>query len=141
MHFKHDHFTPEELQDLQKELYRRCFEMHGPSFLRVMQVWFEGYRNLKNSSNPLLRERAERMRTYVRSATPAIYPAILFGPNRQCRAEAKTFLKAIEQETGRLPWKERLLGWSTIPFSLWTGLSSRLNLNQQPRLLRIEHRV
>ena len=141
MHFKHEHFTPEELQDLQKELYRRCFEMLGPSFLRVMQVWFEGYRNLKDSSNPLLRERAERMRTYVRSAAPAIYPAILFGPNRERRMEAKTFLKAIEQETGRLSWKERILGWSTIPFSLWTGLSSRLNLNQQPRLLRIEHRV
>ena len=141
MHFKHDHFTPEELQDLQKELYRRCFEKLGPSFLRVMQAWFEGYRNLKDSSNPLLRERAERMRTYVRSATPAIYPAILFGPNRERRMEAKAFLKEIEMETGTIPWKERLLGWATVPFSLWTGLSARLNLFQQPRLLRSEHRV
>ena len=141
MHFKHDHFTPEDLQDLQKELYRKCFEILGPSFLRVMRAWFEGYQTLKDSSNPVLRQRAERMRAYVRSAAPAIYPAILFGPNRERRLEAKAFLKEIELETGTFPWKERLLGWAIVPFSLWTGISAGLNLFQQPRLLRLEHRV
>ena len=141
MHFKHDHIMPADLQDLQKELYRRCFEILGPSFLRVMRVWFEGYRNLKDSTNPVLRQRAERMRAYVRSAAPAIYPAILFGPNRERRLEAKAFLKEIELETGTFPWKERLLGWATVPFSLWTGISAGLNLFHQPRLLRREHRT
>jgi len=89
----------------------------------------------------LLRERAARMRTYVRSAAPAIYPAMLFGPNRLRRMEAKRFLKAIAAETGRLAWKERLLGWTTVPFALWAGLSNRLHPHQQPRQLRIEHRT
>lgn len=62
MHFKHEHFTPQELEDLQRQLYRTCFETLGPSLVRVLMAWFEGYRNLKDSPRPLPRDRAERMR-------------------------------------------------------------------------------
>jgi hypothetical protein len=140
MHFKHPHFTPAELEDLQRELYRKAFELLGPSLIRVVRTWFEGYRNLRDSSNPLLRGRAERMRDYVRSALPCLYPAIFFGPNADRRNEARAFLKEIETEMGLVTTKERLFGWATVPFSAWTWLAERLNLFQQPRLLRIEHR-
>ncbi len=140
MHFKHEHFTPTELEDLQKELYRSCFERLGPSLIRVLRVWFEGYRNMKRSSKPLLRERAERMRRYVRKALPGIYPAIHFGPNRDRRGEARRFLKDIEQELGPVSIKERLQCWGTVPLSSWTWMTEKLGLFQQPRLLRIEHR-
>jgi len=140
MHFKHPHFTPTEMEDLQRELYRNAFELLGPSLIRVVRTWFEGYRNLKNSSNPLLRGRAERMKGYVRSALPGLYPAILFGPNAERRNEAREFLKDIERELGPVSAKELLFGWATVPFSAWTWLAERLNVFQQPRLLRIEHR-
>lgn len=140
MHFKHSHFSPTELEELQKELYRQCFEMLGPSIIRVLRTWFEGYRNMKHSSRPLMRNRAERMRRYVRRALPGIYPAIRFGPNRDRRAEARRFLKGIEQELGPLTFKERLLCRATVPLSFWTWVTERLGLFQQPRLLRIEHR-
>ena len=80
------------------------------------------------------------MRDYVRSSIAAIYPAILFGPNRARREEARELLKAIVQKTGDLTSKERVLCWASIPFSIWTWLTTRLDLLQQPRLLRIEHR-
>jgi hypothetical protein len=82
-----------------------------------VRTWFEGYRNLKNSSNPLLHGRAERMKGYVRSALPGLYPAILFGPNADRRNEAREFLKDIEKELGPVSAKERLFGWATLPFS------------------------
>ena len=141
MHFQHTHFTAEELEDLQKELYRRCFEVLGPSLVRVLQSWFEGYQNLKDSASPLLRERAARMRSYVRSALPGIYPAIRFGPNQQRRSEARQFLREIEDELGSLSLKERLQCWGAIPLSAWTWMTEKLALFQQPRLLRIEHRL
>lgn len=141
MHFKHAHFTARELEDLQKELYRRCFEILGPSMVRVLQTWFEGYQNMKDSSSPLLRDRANRMRRYVRSALPGIYPAIRFGPNRERRSEARQFLKEIEDELGPLSVKERLQCWGTVPLSAWTWMTEKLGLFQQPRLLRIEHRL
>jgi len=141
MHFKHDHFTPTELENLQHELYQKAFELLGPSLIRVVRTWFEGYRNLKNSSNPLLRGRAERLKGYVRSALPGLYPAILFGPNADRRNEARGFLKDIEKELGPVSAKERLFGWATLPFTAWTWLAERLDVFQQPRLLRIEHRI
>ncbi|MBN1848627.1 MAG: cobalamin-dependent protein [Deltaproteobacteria bacterium] len=140
MHFKHAHFTPTELEDLQKELYRKCYEMLGPSMVRVLRSWFKGYQNMKDSSRPLLRDRAERMGRYVRNALPGIYPAIRFGPNRDRRAEAIQFLKDIEKELGPLSVKERLQCWGTVPLSFWTWMTEKLGLFQQPRLLRIEHR-
>ena len=140
-HFKPDHFTSTELEDLQRELYRKCFEILGPSLVRVLRSWFEGYQTMKDSTRPLLRDRAERMRHYVRGALPGIYPAIRFGPNRDRRAEARAFLKEIEKELGPLSVEERLECWATIPLSAWTWLTAKLGIFQQPRLLRIEHRL
>ena len=139
MHFSHPHFSAVELKELQRELYRKNFEALGPSILRVVRVWFEGYRNLKDSSNPLLSGRAERMKEYVRSAIPAIYPAMLFGPNKERRAEARTLLRDIKHEMGGLSMKERLFCMSTIALSLWTWFTARLNVSQQPKLLRVQH--
>ena len=139
MHFSHPHFSAVELKELQRELYRKNFEALGPSILRVVRVWFEGYRNLKDSSNPLLSGRAERMKEYVRSAIPAIYPAMLFGPNKERRAEARTLLRDIKHEMGGLSMKERLFCMSTIALSLWTWFTARLDVSQQPKLLRVQH--
>jgi hypothetical protein len=141
MHFKHPHFTPKELEQLQRDLYCRSFKILGPSLVRVIRTWFEGYRNLKDSPNLMLRARAQRLGNYARSAVAGIYPAIFFGPNKDRRAEARAFLREIEQEWGRLTVKERFFGWATVPFCFWTWVTLRFNLFQQPKLLRTEHRT
>jgi hypothetical protein len=141
MHFEHEHFTPRELEDLQRELYRQSFEALGPSLIRVLGAWFKGYHNLKDSPNPLLRARAERMQTYVRSGRAGIYPAVFFGPNRERRAEAGAFLREIEAELGRQSFSERMAACATVPLAIWTSLTARLNIFQQPRLLRVEYRL
>jgi hypothetical protein len=141
LHFKHPQFSPEELQTLQKNLYRTCFEKLGPSIVRALRAWFEGYKNMKESKSPLLRLRAERMRTYVRDALPGIYPAIWFAPNRERRDEARAFFFDIEKELGPLSIQERLNCWGTVPLSFWTWITENFNLFQQPKLLRIEHRI
>ncbi len=140
MHFKHPHFTPTELENLQKELYRKCYEMLGPSLIRVLRAWFKGYQNMKDLPGPLLRDRAARMRRYVEKALPGIYPAIRFGPNRERREEARHLFREIELEFGPLSFKDRLRCWCTVPLSFWTWMTAKLGLFQQPRLLRIKHR-
>jgi hypothetical protein len=141
MHFIHPHFTADEIEALQKKIYRDNFETLGPSLVRVVKAWFDGYRNLRESDNPLLKGRAERMRDYVRSAIPGIWPAVIFGPNPRLRAEARSFIKDIELEMGPMSIVERISSWLTLPFCLWTWLSTRLSIGQQPKLIRIEHRL
>jgi haloalkane dehalogenase len=139
MHFRHKHFSASELQELQRFLYRKGFHILGPSLLRVIRVWFDGYRNLRDSPNPLLMSRAKRMEDYVYSAIPALYPAMLFGPNKQRRDDARELLSEIRLEMGGFSLSTRLSFLATIPLSLWTWLMKKLDLRQQPRLLRIHY--
>ncbi len=141
MHFKHPKFTAPELEALQKELYRQDFLQLGPSFVRMMRIWLEGYQNLRNSPKPLLRARADHLWQVIMDALPGIYPAMLVGPNRKTRAQARQLSCEIRREMGTFPLQERLMGWAMLPLATWTWLTSKLNIFQQPGLLRIEHRV
>jgi hypothetical protein len=141
MHFKHPKFEAPELEALQKELYRQDFLQLGPSLVRLMRVWLEGYQNLRNSQKPLLRARAEHLWQEIMTALPGIYPAMLVGPTRKTRAQARQLLCEIRREMGTFPLQERLMGWATLPLATWTWLTSKLRIFQQPALLRIEHRV
>lgn len=141
MHFKHPNFTASELEALQGELFRREFETLGPSILRMIQTWFDGYRNLRNSSIPLLRARAERLWTGILEARPTLIPAMLLGPTSETRAMAKRLLREIGKETKSIPLAIRLQGAGLLALAAWTWASRRTGVFQQPALLRIEHRI
>jgi hypothetical protein len=141
MHFLHPKFSAPELETLQKELYRQDFERLGPSIIRVINVWFEGYLNLRNSSLPLLRARAARKWEDIRTTLPAIVPVMLMGPTRETRAEARKLYDEIREEMGTVPLIERLKCLATPILAGWTWLAKKLGIFQQPGLLRIEHRI
>jgi len=140
MHFEHPKFSAPELEALQKELYKQDFERLGPSIVRLVRVWFEGYKNLRHSSNPLLRARAEEKWELVRSALPGIVPAMLFGPNRKARLGARALFREARKEMGSLSAVARLKCIGSPILAIWTSLANRLRVFQQPGLLRIEHR-
>lgn len=139
MHFKHRHFAPSELEELQRNLYRENFEKLGPSIVRIIEVWFDGWRHLRRSSNPILRDRADRMREYVEGALPALYPAAFFGPTRLQRRKARMLIRRIRLGLGRNGLTDRLLGWGTLPLAAYTWLAARLDIAQQPKLLKVEY--
>jgi hypothetical protein len=122
MHFTHDHFKHHELETLQQELYRENFKRLGPSLVRVIDTRFQGANRLWSSTNPILRERAERMLEYVKKTMPALYPAIVFGPYRKQRSQARRLLRKIELKTGRMTKVERMTGWVAVALSTWLGL-------------------
>lgn len=139
MHFKHRHFSPDELEALQRELYRDNFERLGPSIVRIIHTWYRGWRFMRNSTHPLLRDRARRMRQYVENALPALYPAAFFGPNRRQRRSARSLIRQIRAEIGNGKMGDRVAGWATLPLAAWTWLALRCDIGQQPRLLRVEY--
>ena len=139
MHFKHRHFLPEELERLQNQLYQDSFERLGPSIVRFVETWFDGWRHMRQASNPLLRDRAKRMRAYIEGALPGLYPAAFFGPNRIQRRKARVLIRQIKSAFDPLPVSSRLSGLATLPLASWTWLASRFKIGQQPGLLRVEY--
>ena len=139
MHFKHRNFSPAELEKLQRQLYRDNFERLGPSIVRIIRTWFDGWRHMRKASSPLLRDRAQQMRKYVESALPGLYPAAFFGPNRNQRRKARILIRQIRSEFGSPSLFDRLSGWAALPLAGWTWMASRLQIGQQPRLLRVEY--
>ena len=141
MHFKHPHFSAEEVEELQRELFREDYRRLGPSLVRFVGTLFEGFRNLRHSENPLLRGRAEKFKSYVRSACPGLAPAAWFGPTPETRAKADELIRAIIAETGPFTARDHLLQAGAFVMAGWTWLSERLHVLQQPALLRVEYRM
>jgi hypothetical protein len=141
MHFKHPNFMPEQVEELQRELYRREFQNLGPSMARMMAIWLEGYRCLRDSPRPLLRARAEKLWNGIIEALPTLAPAKLFGPTRKTRAEARELFSEIIKERAPLTIKIRAMCWGICVLAAWTWFTRKLGIFQQPALLRIEHRI
>lgn len=141
MHFKHPEFSAPELEAVQKNLYRQDFERLGPSIVRLIRVFLDGYVYLESSPNPLLRARAEEKLKTIRGALPGLVPAAIFGPNRKTRAEARALIRDIRSVIGPLTLFERVQCIGSPFLAVWTALTNRLRIFQQPALLRIEHRT
>jgi len=139
MHMKHDHFTHKELEDLQKELYRREYELLGPSIVRIARQWFDSSRYLMDSSRPILQKRGRRKAETVRGFLPAIYAASKMGPNKDRKDEARQLVDDICRVQGPLSVKERLMNSAGLALAAWTELCMQWGIFQQPELLRCEY--
>jgi hypothetical protein len=79
------------------------------------------------------------MRSFCRSAIAGLFPALFFGPSKEARRRARELLRDIKQETGALTLGEKLEGAGAVLLSGWTWFTLRMNLFQQPKLLRLEY--
>ncbi len=141
LHTKHPHFTPEQLEALQKDLYAEDFKRLGPSIHRLSRVWLRGYENLRNSPNPLLRARAEKLRESARAVMPTFLASQLLLKSPVARRRARELQRDLIESTGPRTLAERL----SAPFAAGLGAAAeaaaRLGVLQQPGLLRVEHRT
>ena len=94
---KHPFLRRDEIEDLQRDFYRRDFERLGPSVLRVGEVKLNGWLKMKSHSNPHLREKAKDFRLKAASAL-ALLPIAIIGPKisfknrvRYCRQFVRVF--------------------------------------------------
>ena len=141
MHFKHDHFTAEGLEALQRKLYHEDYVRQGSSLVRFISTMHQGYRNLRNSDRPLLRARADKFIEYARSAAPALVPAAWVSPTPETRAMARQLIRDIVADTRPFGAIDRLMSAGAFAMAGWTWLSEKLNVHQQPALLRVEYRM
>ena len=58
---KHPFLRRDEIETIQRDLYRRDFEMLGPSVVRVCEVRLNGWLKLKSHPNPHMRKKGRRV--------------------------------------------------------------------------------
>jgi hypothetical protein len=138
---KHPLLSPEQIEKIQRWCFKEDFERLGPSIIRIQETQLLGYRKLKNSPNPFLREKAKYYARELRKSYPVFLPVRLFGPNAKVRRWARDLQRSIHAELGSPTLAERLKSVLAVGAAAWTGLTLKFNLFQHPKLVRTTYRV
>ncbi|MBN1945358.1 MAG: cobalamin-dependent protein [Bradymonadales bacterium] len=138
---KHPHMSGEQIESAQMNCFRRDFHELGPSIYRVAETMLNGYLKHRNSDNPMLRARAARFGEKLKNVYPAFLPGELFGPTRQTRQATTQLKRRVVDELGRPTVGQRVMALLAIFAALWTALTLRFHLFQNPSLTRRSYRV
>lgn len=138
---KHPTLSPEQIEDIQRWCFDQDFQRLGPSIYRVLEGRFLGYLKLKDSPNPVLRQKAEYYAKELRYAYPVFLPGKLFGPNAAVRKWIGDLEQRIHAELGTPPLKQQFKSVLAVAAALWTGVTLKLDLFQHPKLQRTTYRL
>lgn len=138
---KHPTLSPKQIEDIQRWCFEQDFQRLGPSIYRVLETRFLGYLKLKDSVNPVLRQKAEYFAEELRFAYPVFLPGKWFGPNAAVRRGIGDLERRIHAELGKPSAARQLKSFLAVGSALWTGVRLKLNLFQHPRLQRTTYRM
>ena len=138
---KHPTLSPEQIEDIQRWCFEQDFQRLGPSIYRVLEARLLGYQKLKNSSNPLLRAKAEYYARELRVAYPVFLAGRLLGPNTAVRRWIGDLERRIHAELGHAAPGERFKSVLAVGAALWTALTLKLDWFQHPKLQRTAYRL
>ena len=97
---KHPTLSPAQIEDIQRWCFEQDFQRLGPSIYRVLETRFLGYLKLKDSPNPILRQKAEYFANELRYAYPVFLAGRLLGPNATIRKWIGDLERRIHAELG-----------------------------------------
>ena len=137
--FRHPHFRPGELEALAKELSRREFREMGPSMFRLFAAHHEGWRNLKDSPDAVLRERARASGIRLKRCL-TLYPAgMVWAPSRAVRSRIRAEFAEMKADFGPLSLAQRLAAAVLILLYPWTRWRFAAERFTQPSAQRREY--
>jgi radical SAM superfamily enzyme YgiQ (UPF0313 family) len=135
---QHPTLAPREIEDLQRECFETDFRLLGPSILRSVEVWFQGWKRYRDSDSAYLRAKAQRWAEEVRRTFPVFRVAKWWGPTPEAAARLEA---EIESSLGPPSLGERALSWVAPLAGAWTQFTLRHNLFQHPKLQRRAYRT
>ncbi|MCU0822203.1 MAG: cobalamin-dependent protein [Spirochaetes bacterium] len=105
--FRHPFITGQSETNILLSAFQRDFKTNGPSLLRLIRTMLEGWKNLKNSPDPCVRNRAKWEYKNIKSAYAAAVKAmtIWYRDDRHMYKTASDLLKDLYNEFG---WRTRL---------------------------------
>lgn len=129
--FRHSVLSPERLEAIVEDLFRREYEALGPSVCRVLETQFAGWTTLKDRPEPLLRARAREHRALALEIHPVLVAAIARAPSPEVRTRLRELRDRMERAL-EIPYAVRLRGAAAPALALYTTLRDRLQPNRQP---------
>jgi radical SAM superfamily enzyme YgiQ (UPF0313 family) len=138
---KHPTLSPAQIEDMQRWCFEQDFQRLGPSIYRVLETRFLGYLKLKDSPNPVLRQKAEYFARELRYAYPVFLAGRLLGPNATIRKWIGDLEKRIHAELGKPAFAQQFKSVMAVGAALWTGITLKLDLFQHPKLQRTTYRL
>ena len=138
---KHPTLSPAQIEDIQRWCFEQDFQRLGPSIYRVLETRFLGYLKLKDSPNPILRQKAEYFANELRYAYPVFLAGRLLGPNATIRKWIGDLERRIHAELGQPAFAQQFKSVMAVGAALWTGLTLKLDLFQHPKLQRTTYRL
>lgn len=138
---EHPTLSSEELETIQRQCFRKDFEVLGPSILRAVESWYLGYQKLIQEKSALLRKRAETYKQDILNSIPAFLPARLLGPSAEARKTAERLYREISKTWKVDSLANQLKSWVAFGSALWTGLCLKTGWFQHPRLVRLAYRM
>ena len=138
---KHPTLSPKEIEGIQQWCFEEDFQRLGPSIYRVLEARLLGYQKLKNSPNPVLRQKAAFYAKELRYAYPVFLAGRLFGPNRTIRKWIGDLERLVHTELGRPNMEERFKSVLAVGAAAWTGVTLKFDFLQHPKLMRTTYRM
>ena len=138
---KHPTLSPKQIEDIQTWCFEQDFQRLGPSIYRSLETRFLGYLKLKDSPNPVLRQKAEYFANELRFAYPVFLAGRLLGPNKTIRKWIGDLEQRIHAELGQPAFAQKLKSVMAVGAALWTGVTLKLDLFQHPKLQRTTYRL
>ena len=125
--FDHPNISAPTLKLLSRQLYRGEYQFLGPTVYRTMEIALQGYRNLKDATEPRLQIRAQMQQEFLRNAQAANRIGIVFAPNNLVRARVETLFDDIERELGPAPPLQEAESYLVLALGAWTKLKFSVN--------------
>jgi len=135
---QHPTMTPGEIEALQQECFATDFHRNGPSILRSVEVWFQGWKRYHDSSSPYMRAKAARWAEEIRGAYPLFRVAKRSGPTPEAAARLEAEIRAMLGPPSLGP---RLLSWAAPAAAAWTRFTLHHDYFQHPKLVRRAYRT
>ncbi|MBI1941233.1 MAG: cobalamin B12-binding domain-containing protein [Acidobacteria bacterium] len=135
---RHPSLTAGDIESLQRECFETDFRVLGPSVLRSLDVWLQGWKRYHASSSAYLRGKAERWAADIRQGYPLLGVAKRWGPNPVAAARLQS---EIEAALGPAGIGRRFLALAAPLAAAWTRFTLKYDRFQHPKLHRREYRT
>jgi haloalkane dehalogenase len=107
---QHPHFSPMESQKVRERILEREYHALGPSVMRIVQTDLTGYRYMKESENPNLRRRAERLAKKMPMYRALLWACARLTSDFNIREMITDVLSRVENEFGPVTALEKTGG-------------------------------